>query len=83
MFPTMGVLRLSYIPLFLFYIVSFFVVPSSACDEANLLSLQEKIKDVVSCHPDDAQTQSLNNICEKHTKSAEAKKKKFDTIFNA
>ena len=81
MFRTMGVLKLSCIPLFLFYIVSFFVVPSLACDEANLLFLQEKIKDVVSCHPDDVQTQNLNNICEQYTKSAEVKRKKFGSKF--
>ena len=81
MFPTMGVLRLSYIPPFLFCIVQFVAVSNLACDEANLLSLQEKIKDVVSCHPDDAQTQSLNNICEKHTKSSVAKRKKFGSKF--
>lgn len=81
MFLTMGVLRLSCIPPFLFCIVQFVVVPNLACDEANLLSLQEKIKDVVSCHPDDVQTQSLNNICEKHTKSTGEKRKKFGSKF--
>ena len=77
----MGVLRLSYIPPFLFCIVQFVAVSNLACDEANLLSLQEKIKGVMSCHSDDFQSQDLDDTYEEHTKSAGEKRKKFDTKF--